>query len=69
MLSGTNHDGPTFHNRHRTTQFNNTEDLTLHPKTDTVAPDIPKVTETPDATPKPLTKDRLQADAENRTLL
>ena len=32
----------------------------LQPKTDTVTPDIPKVTDTPDATPKPLTKDRLQ---------
>ena len=41
--------------------MNNTEYLTLHHKTDTVTPDIPKVTDTPDATPKLLTEDRLQA--------
>ena len=50
MLSATNHDGPTFHTRSRTAQCINTEDLTLHPKTNTVTPDIPKVTDTPDAT-------------------
>ena len=61
MLSATNHDGPTFHARSRTTQCNNTEDLTLNLKVDTVTSDIPKVTDTPDVTPKPLTEDRLQA--------
>ena len=37
-----------------------TDNLTLHPKTDTATPDITNVTDTPDATPKPLTEDRLQ---------
>ena len=37
-----------------------TEDLTAHPKTDTVTPDITTVPGTLDATLKPLTKDRLQ---------
>ena len=61
MVSATNHDGPTFHIRSRTAQHNNTEDLTLRPKKDTVKPDIPYVTDTPDVTPKPLIDDRLQA--------
>ena len=61
MLSATDHDGPTFHTRGRTAQCSITEDLTLQPKTDTVTPDIIKVRDTPDATPKLLTKDRLQA--------
>ena len=51
MQSATNHDGPTFHTRSRTTHCNNTEDLTPQPKTDTITPDIPKVTDTPVATP------------------
>ena len=38
-----------------------TEDLTLQPKTDTVTPDITKVTDIPDVMPKQLTEDRLQA--------
>ena len=42
-------------------QCNNTEDLTLHHKKDTVKPDIPKVTDTRDAIPKLFTPDRLQA--------
>ena len=37
------------------------ESLTPHSKTNTATPDITKVTDTSDATPKPLTKDRLQA--------
>ena len=61
MLSTTNHDGPTFHTRSRTAQCNITEDLTLQPNTNTVTPDITTVTDTPDATPKALTDDRLQA--------
>ena len=61
MLSTTNLDGPAFNTRSRTTQCNNTEDLTLQPKTDTVTSDIPKVTDRPDATPKLLSKYRLQA--------
>ena len=61
MLSATNHHGPTFHTRSRTTQCNNTQDLTLQPKIDTVTPDITTVTNTPDAMPKLLTKDRLLA--------
>ena len=59
MLSATNHAGPTFHTRSRTTQCNTTQDLTPQPKTHTVTPDITTVTDTPEATPKPLTKDRL----------
>ena len=61
MLSATNHDGPTFHTRSRTAQLNTSEDLTTQPMMDTVAPDITKVTDTPDAMPKSLTEDRLQA--------
>ena len=61
MLSATNHDGPTFHTRRRTAQYNITEDLTSQPKSDTVTPDITTITDTPDAMPKPLTKDTLQA--------
>ena len=38
-----------------------TEDLTPQPKPDTVTPDITTVTDTPDAMPKPLTKDILHA--------
>ena len=69
MLSATNHDGPAFHTKSKTAQCNNTEDLTLQPKTGTVMPDIPNVADTPDATPKLLTEDRFSADAENRSLL
>ena len=61
MLSTTDHDGPTFHTRSRTVQCNIREGLTLQPKTDTFTPYITKVTDTPAATPKPLTEDRLQA--------
>ena len=61
LLSATNHDGPTFNTRSRTAQCSATENLTLQLKTDTVTPDITKVTNTPDAMPKLLTKDRLQA--------
>ena len=52
MLSATNYDGPAFHKRSRTTQCNITVDLTPQPKTDTVTPDITKVADTPDVTPK-----------------
>ena len=45
----------------RTAQHKITEDLTPQPKTDRVTPDIIKVTDTPDAMPKLLTKNRLQA--------
>ena len=38
-----------------------TEDLTPHPKTDTVTPDITTITDTPNAMPTLLTEDRLQA--------
>ena len=61
MLTATNHGGPTFHTLSRTAQCNLTEYLTPQPKTDTVTPDITKVTDTPDTMPKPLTEDRLQA--------
>ena len=61
MLSVTNHDGPAFHTRSTTAHCNITKDLTLQPMTDTVTPDITKITDKPDATPKPLTEDRLQA--------
>ena len=61
MLTTTNHDGPAFHTRSRTTQHNITEDLTLQPKTESVTQDVTKITDTPDATLKLLTKDRLQA--------
>ena len=61
MLYATNHDGPAFHTRSRTAQCNIAEDLTLQPKTDTVTPDINKVTDIPDTMPILLTKDRLQA--------
>ena len=60
MLTGTNHDRPTFHIRSRTTQHSITEDLTSK-TTDTVTPDITNITDTPDATPKPLAEDGLQA--------
>ena len=59
MLTATNHDGPAFHTRSRTTQHNMTEDLTS--TTDTVTPDITNIKDIPDAMPKPLTKDRLPA--------
>ena len=42
------------------TQHNNTEDVTLYPKTDIVTLDIPKVTNTPDATLRLLTEDSVQ---------
>ena len=61
MLSSTYHDGLAFHTRSRTTQSNTIEDPAPQPKTDTVAPDITKLTDTPDATPKLLTEDKLQA--------
>ena len=61
MLTVTNQEGPAFHTRSRTTQCNVTEDLTPQPDTDTIKPDITKSPDTPDAIPKPLTKDRLQA--------
>ena len=61
ILSAINYDGPTFHIRSRTAHCNFTEDLTIQPTTDTVTPVITKVTDTPDAMPKPLTKDRLEA--------
>ena len=54
MLSATNHDTPAFHTRSSTAQCNITEYLTLQPTTDTVMPDITKVTD-------PLTEDKLQA--------
>ena len=38
-----------------------TNNLTPHPKTDMATTDITNITDTPDAIPKPLTKDRLQA--------
>ena len=61
MLSATNLDGPAFHTRNRTAQSRMTENLPPHPKTDTAPPDFTKITDTPDAMPKVLTKDRLQA--------
>ena len=61
MLSATNHDGPTFYIRSRTTQCNITEELIPQHKTDTVTPDITNFTDTPDVMPKLLTADRLQA--------
>ena len=61
MLTATNHDGPAFHTRSRSTQCNNIEDLTLNHKMDAVTSDIPKVTDTPDAIPKLPSDDRLQA--------
>ena len=56
MLTVTNHDEPTFHTRSRTTQQNISEDFTTQPKTDTITPDITKVTDTPYAMPKSLTR-------------
>ena len=38
-----------------------TENLSPHPKIDTATPNITNTTEMPDAMPKPLTEDRLQA--------
>ena len=61
MLSATKHDEPIFHTRSRTAQSNTTVNLTPHPKTDTATPDITNITDTPDAMPKLLTEDRLQA--------
>ena len=66
MLSATNHDGLTFHTRRKTAQHNITEGLTAQPKTDRVTSGITKVTDTLDAMPKPLTKDRLQAPLQMR---
>ena len=60
MLCATKLDGPTFHTRSRIAQSDMTENLTPYPKTDTTTPDITKITESPDAMPKLLTKDRLQ---------
>ena len=51
----------TVHTRSRTAQSRMTENLTHHPKTYTAPPIMTKITDTPDAMPKPLTKDRLQA--------
>ena len=61
MLTATDYNGPAFNTRSRTAQHNITEDLTPQPKADTVTPDITTFTDTPDATPKPLTKDILHA--------
>ena len=58
MLSATNLDGPAFNTRSRTAQHTSTEDPTTQPQSDAVIPDV---TDTPSTTPKPLTKDRLQA--------
>ena len=58
MLSTTNNDGPTFHTRSRTAQCNITENLTPQPMTDSVTPDITKITDKPDALQKTA---RLQA--------
>ena len=60
MISATNHDVPTFHTIHRTTQHNIAEDLTPQLETNTFTPDITKITDTPDAMAKLLTEDRLQ---------
>ena len=59
MLTATNYDGPAFNTRSRTAQCNIAEDLTTQPKTDTITPDISTVTDTPDATPKSQTEERL----------
>ena len=61
MLTATDYDGPVFNTRSRTAHHNITEDLTPQPNADTVTPDITTVKDTPDATPKPLTEDRLHA--------
>ena len=61
MLSTTNHDGPIFHTISRIAQSSTPENLTPHHKKDTAPPDITECTDTPDAMPKLLTKDRLQA--------
>ena len=61
MLSATDYDGPVFHTRSKTAQSSMLKNLTPHPKTDTPTLDITKITDTPDATPKLLTKDGLQA--------
>ena len=60
MLSATNYDGPAFNTRSRTVQQTITEHLTPQPNVDTVTLDITTVMDTPDATPKLLTEDRLQ---------
>ena len=61
MLTATDHNGPAFNTRSRNAQCNITEDITPQPKADTVTPNIATVTDTPDATTKPLTEDRLHA--------
>ena len=61
MLSATNHDGPAFPTRSITAQSNMTNNLTPHPRSNTATPDVTNITDTLDAIPKPLTKDRLQA--------
>ena len=59
MLTATNHDGPVFNTRSRTTQCTITEDLTPQPQASTMTPDITTVTDTPDVIPKLFTEDRL----------
>ena len=61
MLSATNHDGPAFHTRNKAAQSNMTDNLTPHPKPNMATPDVINITDTPDAMPKLLTEDRLQA--------
>ena len=61
MLTATNHDGPTLNTKSRTAQCTITEYLTPQPRTNNATPDITTVTDTPDAMPKPLTKDTLHA--------
>ena len=59
MLTVTYFDGPAFNTSSRTAQCNIIEDLTPQPNADTVIPDITTVKNTPDATQKPLTDNRL----------
>ena len=61
MLTTSDYDGPAFNTRSRTSQCSITEDLTPQPDADTVTPDITTTKDTPDATPKWLTEDRLHA--------
>ena len=59
MLTATDYESQAFNTRSRTAQCNITEDLTHQHKADTVTPGITTVTDTPDATLKPLIEDRL----------
>ena len=60
MLTTTDYDAPAFNTRSRTAQ-QTTDQSTPQQNPYSITPDIPTVVDTPNATPKPLTEDKLQA--------